>query len=305
MLTPAQLRVVEDLLAPGGPRPHFAAGLPLRLLDALERELTPVAERLGPAELTVTKSALSQVHQCERHHLAEAEASFAWSTATARGTVAHKALELSVFLAGEAAPMQLADLALERLREGDDDWGPRSFLLDASAAELAELRSDVSDLVAKFQECFPPLQRAWRPRLESRARVELCAGRIVLRSKVDLALGRAVGTEARVLIVDFKTGQAHRAHLDDLRYYALVECLRMGVPPFRIATYYLDSARWQHEDVTEDVLETAARRVVAGVTTLAELRLGERAPTLSPGPSCSYCRLRAACPAGREWARGG
>ena len=73
-------------------------------------------------------------------------------------------------------------------------------------------------------------------------RVDLCDERIVLRGKYDLALGRAQGTEARVLIVDFKTGDRHGSHLDDLRYYALLETIRNGVPPFRVATYYLDAS---------------------------------------------------------------
>ncbi|HVF31466.1 MAG TPA: hypothetical protein VM933_00405, partial [Acidimicrobiales bacterium] len=87
----------------------------------------------------------------------------------------------------------------------------------------------------------------------------------------------------------------------DLRYYALLETLRSRVPPFRVASYDLEAARWQAEDVTAELLFVAAHRVVDGVTKLAELRLGRRAPTTTPGPSCSYCRRRDTCPGAPEW----
>jgi CRISPR/Cas system-associated exonuclease Cas4 (RecB family) len=131
--------------------------------------------------------------------------------------------------------------------------------------------------------------------------VDLGGGTIVLRGKVDLAHGRPVGNEARVLIVDVKTGRPYPTHLDDLRYYALLETLRSKVPPFRVASYYLEAARWQAEDITEELLEVAVRRVVAGVEKLVELRLGERAPTTSPGPACGYCRLRTECAGAQDW----
>lgn len=302
LLTPAQDQVVEHLLAFGQPRPTYAEDLAVRLLDLLEDGLAPVLDRLGPMELAVNKGALAQVHACESHHLAESEAPFEWSVASARGTVAHRALELSVFRPGpKTTPLELVDEAINRLVQAGDDWTPRDFLRGADPAELAEVRGGACDVVTKFQECFPPLAAAWRPRLESACRVELGATQVVLRAKVDLALGRPVGHEGRVLIVDVKTGRPYPTHLDDLRYYALLETLRSRVPPFRVASYYLESARWQAEDITEDVLVVAAHRVIDGVTKLADLRLGLRAPTTTPGPSCTYCRLRDGCPGAQEW----
>lgn len=300
-LTPAQLDVVDHLLAFGHPRPTFADDLAIRLLDLLEDGMAPVFERLGPVELAVNKTALAQLHACEAHHLSEADTPFEWTAANCRGTVAHRAVELSVFRPGHAAPLELVDEAINRLIVDGDDWTPRDFLRAADQAELAEVRGGACDVVTKFQECFPPLSPRWRPRLESSCRVDLGAGQITLRSKVDLALGRPVGYEARVLIVDVKTGRPYPTHLEDLRYYALLETLRSKVPPFRVASYYLESARWQSEDITEELLVIAVRRVVAGVTKLADLRLGVRPPTATPGPACSYCRERERCPCAQEW----
>ena len=304
-LTPAQLDVVDDLLALGQARPTFHEGLAVQLLDLLEDGLGPVFQLLGPVELVVNKTALNQVHACEAHHLAESDVPFEWSVASCRGTVAHRALELAVFRPGvgrrEATPLELVDEAMNRLIQTGEDWSPRDFLRGADPAELAEVRGGACDVVTKFQECFPPLAASWRPRLESTCRVELGGSAITLRSKVDLALGRPSGYEARVLIVDVKTGRPYPTHLDDLRFYALLETLRSRVPPFRVASYYLEAARWQAEDVTEDVLVVAAHRVVDGVTTLADLRLGLRQPTTTPGPACTYCRRRTDCPGAQEW----
>src|SRR3954468_5006402 len=113
-LTPAQLAVVDDLLALGQARPTFPEGLALQLLDLLEDGLGPVLQLLGPVELTVNKTALNQVHSCEAHHLAESDVPFEWTVASCRGTVAHRALELAVFhpKGGQhVSPLELVDEA--------------------------------------------------------------------------------------------------------------------------------------------------------------------------------------------------
>lgn len=300
-LNPAQQRVVDDLLGLGAPRPAFAEGLDLALLAALEDGLTPIVRRIEPHELHVNKSALSQVLACEGYHDAEANVPFAWSVATARGVIAHKAIELAVFAPHGTPPLQLVDDVIERIAENGDDRSPRDFLRSATAVDVAELRAAASQVVTAFEASFPPLDKAWRPRLEASCRVELCGGSVVLRAKVDLALGRPVGNEARVLIIDVKTGRPWPGHLDDLRFYAMCETVRSGVPPFRIATYYLDTGRWQSEDVQVELLESAVRRVVAGTGRLAELRFGGRPPTINPGPTCGFCRRRDGCVGARQW----
>ena len=302
VLNPAQQRVVDDLLARGAPRPSFAEGIDLALLSVLEDGLSEVADRLDPLEVHVNKTTLGRVLACETLYELEAAEKFRWTVATARGVIAHRAIELAVFASTDVPPLQIVDDVIERIAEDGDDRSPRDFLRCATAVELSELRGAAAQIVTSFESCFPPLKKSWRPRVEAPCRVSLCADRIVLRAKVDLALGRAIGNEARVLIVDMKTGGPWPAHLDDLRYYALCETLRSGVPPFRIATYYLESARWQHEDVTVDLLESAARRVVAGVTRLADLHLRERPATWTTGPACTFCRKRDDCAGGREWA---
>lgn len=296
MLTPAQQRVVTDLMALGAERPRFPAELADGLRRDLEEELAPLADTLAEP-MWVTKRDLGNVHVCEGHYRAERDEPFGWNVHNVEGTVVHRALELSISARGTPAPLELVDHALDSLVAGD---GRRAASVSAwldsiGALELADLRARVNDVVVKFHECWPPLAPKWSPRTETAIGADLCGERVVLRGRVDLLLGVARGDEARVLVVDLKTGRARPGHLDDLRFYALVQTLRVGVPPFRIASYYLDTATFHSADVTVDALHSAVRRVVDGARRM--IRLADRAatPTLTAGPTCGWCRLRADC----------
>jgi len=307
-LTPVQLRVLDDLMARGRPRPRFAPVLAVDLRARLEEGISPLIGEAaaGPAAddgpLWVTKGVLSQVHACEAHHLDEVQQPFAWNAGNARGTVAHRALELTLSSRDSPAPLDLVDRALDSLGADDPRGVLRPWLSGATAVEMADLRAGANDAVSKFIECWPPLKASWTPRTETRIGADLCDDRVVLRGKVDLVLGHARGDEARGLVVDLKTGRAYSSHLDDLRYYALVQTLRVGVPPFRVASYYLDTATFHHEDVTADTLAIAVRRTVDGVRKLVELGLG-RPPTITPGPQCGWCRLATSCEGPDQWRR--
>ena len=293
---PAQQEVCDGLLDLGGTRPRFRSDLRADLARALADATASVTERLELVgeSLWVNKHVLDGVHGCERRFLAE-EGFDGWTATNARGTVAHRAIELVMFMPKPPPPLDAVDAAIDRILEDNAERSPADFLRTASPADLAELRAGASDVVAKFEECFPRLPANWLPRVESDLRYKTPGDTIVLSARPDLALGRAEGDEARVLIVDFKTGREYPSHAGALRYYALVATLRLGVPPFRVATYYLDSATWQHEDVDEGLLQVALRRTIDGVVKLAELRLHEREAAIAPGPACGYCRLRDDC----------
>lgn len=295
-LTPAQQEVLDVLRA--GDRPEVDASLRTDLRRRLEE---PLAERAASLSkpLFASKHAISRVLACEAHELAE-RGEFAWNLASARGTVAHKAIQITVGRADRPPPLQVVDDAIERLA-ADPNENIADFLLGLTDAERAELRSDVNNVVAAFVELWPPLQPSWRPQTEARCRAELCGGKIVLSGRVDLSLGAATGLQAGRVVVDLKTGGRHGAHVDDLRFYALLDTLRCGVPPFRLVSYYLESGMPAPEDVTEHVLEAAVRRTVAAVTKLAELELGLRSPSRTPNPACGWCSLRDECDGARAW----
>jgi hypothetical protein len=97
------------------------------------------------------------------------------------------------------------------------------------------------------------------------------------------------------LAIDLKTGKAWPEHAEDMRFYALLLALRFGVPPYRVATLYLDSGEWQSEDVDRRVLERAADRVIEAVRAWAASRAGRPLP-LRPGPYCAWCPRSTTCP---------
>lgn len=297
-LNPAQQHVNDVLRSPGVARPSFPAGLGAELREQIEDEIAPHTAMLAD-RLFVSKFALSSVHGCEVRFLTLDNQPFRMSAAVAAGTVAHKAIQYSQHWDEPADPPQLVEAALQQLAADQDRAG--EWFIAAAPAERAELRTEAVDRVTKFLESFPPLQRSWRAVPECALRQELVEGRIILSGRVDLVLGRTVGLVAGKAFVDFKTGSSHIGHADDLRFYALLEVMRLGVPPFRLASYYLDQGRLSVEDVTEGMLRSTARRVIDGITKLIELRAGSRPPTHSPGPNCRHCPALADCPVGRSF----
>jgi hypothetical protein len=302
--SPANNPAQEEVLAALGARPHerpaFDPRLRHELRDELEERLAPLAGRLPEGDtLWVSKHLLSSVHGCEAMFVARDAEEFAWTPANARGVVSHKAIELSVSWRGDPAPGLLVDEAIARLIAST---GTVSVYLGAlGEGERAELHGEAVERVSMFQECFPALEPRWRPVAESRLRSDLCNDRIVLSGKVDLTVGRAEGVRAGKVLVDLKTGGFAPSHVDDLRFYALIETLRLGVPPRLLASYYLDGGRLHDETVSEDLLRSALERVVHGVAAAVALKHEAREPVLRPGAPCRWCPLQDGCAVGTRW----
>lgn len=297
---PAQAEVLAALGARPHERPEFDPRLRAELREGLERSLAPLVDRLPDGEtLWVSKHLLSSVHGCEGLFLAQDEEEFAWSPQTARGTVAHKAIELSVSWRGDPSAGELVDEAIARLIAGTDRIS--DYLGALGEGERAELHGEATERVNMFLECFPRLEPRWRPVAESRLRADLNDDRIVLSGKVDLTVGRAEGVRAGKVLIDLKTGGFSPSHRDDLRFYALIETLRLGVPPRLLASYYLDGGRLLDEVVSEDTLAVAFERVVAGAEHAVALRHEHREPTLRPGAPCRWCPRRITCEVGTRY----
>jgi hypothetical protein len=301
-LNPAQAHANELLRSPGGPRPTFPADLGTRLRAHLETDVAEAVTALEEASvdrLYIGKFALGSVHGCEARHVAQEAQPFRVGAPVVAGTVAHKAIQYSQHWDRQPVPAELVEAALAQLAAEQDRNG--LWFEAASAPDRAEVRSAAADRVTKFLECFPPLRRSWRPVLESSLRAELGGGRIILSGRVDLVLGQSQGLVAGKAFVDFKTGGAWAGHADDLRFYALLEALRLGVPPFRLASYYLDQGDICSEDVNEDLLESAAARAADGIVKLVELKVGRRKPLRRAGPGCRRCPLNDSCADGHGY----
>ena len=293
VLSPSQQRTLDALRRSGDPvvfDPAFVAELTGEVSDALDH----FAERLGDdADLWVSKHAIQTVLDCEARFLAADD--FEWSPANAAGTVAHKAIELLIWWRGEPVPADLVDEAIARLI--DEERGIGQWLGGLSSADEADLRGQGATRVTQFMEHFPPLTARFRPVTEARIRFPV-DGPIILGGKVDLAFGTNHENESRKVIVDLKTGRTSPQHRQDLGFYALVETLRCGVPPRKVATFYLDAAEAQAEDVTEAFLRSAARRTLDGIHNMVDLELEKRPATRRPGASCRWCPLSADCSEG-------
>ena len=105
----------------------------------------------------------------------------------------------------------------------------------------------------------------------------------------------------RLSIIDLKTGSPRVGHRDDLRFYALLDTLRIGVPPRLIASFYLDTGIAEVEPVTEALLDATVARTVDGAVQIAELRAGTRAPIHRPAHQCRWCPVLSTCDVGRRW----
>lgn len=297
-LTPVQQEVLDQLGSTD--RPRFRDDLRDHLTAELDESLRALVDAVPEPPLVVTKHKLALVHGCESRYLAEEEQPFAWTAGSARGVVAHKAIELLVGWSGAPTPLDLVEAAMTSL-EHDDFASVRSYLVALTAGERAELVAGANEKVTAFLETFPPLERRWRPVTEARVRADLCDDRLRLHGKIDLSLGYARnGNEAGKVLIDLKTGAPRPAHIDDLRFYALLDTLRSGVPPRLLVNYYLDAGRPRSEAVTEDLLWSAARRLLDGVTAMVELATAARTPTRIPSWSCRWCPALDACDAGRR-----
>jgi hypothetical protein len=299
-LTAIQHRTLDDLMGRGTERPRFRRELPDELVEEIEGRVGVALSTLPDGEsLFVTKARLADLHQrCEGLFLAndQGEGGFEYGFRLAVGKIVHKAVEVGVY-ARHLSEAELVDRVIERSSVDDPSFGNYVGVLDP--IDRAELQAEAVRLTQVFRATFPPMDKAWTPAVEMTQKVELAEGRLVLHSRPDLSLGGADQEDplrARRLIVELKTGPDRPEHDEDVRFYALVATLFFGVPPFRVATVHLDSGTWRHQDVTEDLLRSAARRVADGCVRALALRDGEP-PRLRGGKWCGWCPRSATCPA--------
>jgi PD-(D/E)XK nuclease superfamily protein len=290
--TPAQRRTLERLIGLGS-SPPFPSDLAEEVRRSLEDRLAELGIAPGTGEpVWLGKGRLNDRQRCEglfQAGLLREGPPFQHSPVTASGRLFHKAIELDVGTERAVDPLSVCERAAARATEQDSSFGRYWEGLDRFAR--ADLLMDGSRHLVLFRDSFPPLPRRWAPQPELYVKVVLAGGRVVLSGAPDLVLGRT-----RKLAIDFKSGRAWPEHPEDMRFYALLLLLRTSVPPYRVATFFLDSGEWQSEDVTRQTLDRAADRVVEAAKTAVELAAGGP-PKLAAGPYCARCPRVAECPA--------
>jgi PD-(D/E)XK nuclease superfamily protein len=294
-LTPGQQRTLDQLIG-SGPPPPFDPRLTDRVRAGLEERLAGAGIGPGTPLIWLGKGRLNDHQRCEGMFEAgvlREGPGFEHSSRTAVGTLFHKAIEIDVATERRFDPHTVTERAAMRLSEGEGSFG--RFWTGLDGLDRADIVSDAGRHLALFRDSFPPLHRRWAPQPELGLKVNLAGGAVVLSGAPDLVVGRT-----RRLVFDFKTGRAWPEHPEDMRFYALLLLLRTGVPPYRVATFFLDSGEWQAEDVDEAMLGRAAHRVAESAVAAGELR-GGHTPTLTPGVYCGWCPRRRSCPAAAGW----
>lgn len=293
---PVQQRVFDELFVGGGQPAD--PGLVERLHGRLTELLAPAAAMLPEgADVFLNKTALDALG-CDGRYLDHIEAPFEWKAPMVVGQLAHAAVRLDFVGGYRRTPGELVEQAWAELAAQPRGAGP--FLASLGGAEADALRADARDKLVSFRDQFPPLDERWTPRFDEKLDVRLCDGKIVLRGVPDLMFGRVDGAWRRMLVIDLKTGGRYPlAHRGDMRLYGLLATLKYGVAPYRVATYYLDAADWDAEDVDEDALAATAQRIgmlAERAVVLRHHRPAEEDLRLNPGPPCRWCGRAEHCP---------
>ncbi len=297
-LTDLQRHVRDDVLGLGTTeRPEWPAGWGEDWRADLDTRLQACGAGLEPgAFVPLDKYAIASLGRCEGEWLARRGGSrFAWNARNLRGRILHAAVELLVASSWGMPPLRAARGAMDVVTERDESAG--EYLAGLDEGRRAALVANVNEVVAKLAHDFPPLLDSWHPRTESRMRFR--AGPFRLAGVPDLVLGRPRGTQARTVVVDFKTGDPSDWHRQDLGFYAVLETVRSRVPPRRCVTYYVDHGEGDVLDVDESALAAAAERVLCAARTAAALVAGAEPPRLAPGGQCRWCSGLESCPPGR------
>ena len=297
--TPAQQRVI-DLLGRSDERPQLPDGLADELRAELEDALKPFIAvlpdgRSYETRFNLNKRGLSDVLSCEKYFV-DGMGPFEWTAAIAKGTIVHKAVEVSVNLRHPTPPADLIEEAIERLAN-ETTKTISDFLTTLDEFGRAELVGICTAQFTRFTENFPPIKRAWVPQVESTIALSLAGGRVRVSGKLDIALGRPPDK----VIIDLKTGGRDLSHTDDLRLYALIDLLSIGAAPRKVASYYLEDSVIDQEDVTEAALRATTRRLRDGLVRAIELKINGSEPVLRPGGKCRWCLHNTECQAGLQY----
>lgn len=284
-------------------RPPVDPALAGGLREWIEDELADAVAELPPSvpRVSVAKGPLSSVLLCEAHALALRTDSQPVTREIALGSLVDVAFRAHVTsglsCAGDdplAGP--LAALAVSGERR---DSEVVALVASLTRRERDALAAEVAAHSAIVERHWQRLPGAWLPRTQDRVRLPFAGGRVTLAGTFDLVLGAPAAELASVCIVEVKSGKRRVEHRADLHFYALLETLRSGAPPFRVATFYTSGGDLDVEAISEDILTATVRRVIDGTLRLCRLAAGSE-PERTPNPLCPWCSELATCAPGQK-----
>jgi hypothetical protein len=145
----------------------------------------------------------------------------------------------------------------------------------ALAETLAVHARNLTALVPRFAP-------GWMPRTNDRVAIPLAGGRIVLHGIFDLVVGLPQQRTASLCALGLSTSGPWAVARRSLHYLSLLETLRTGTPPFRLALLESASGRYGVEDVREEHLRALASHIAAWLAQAA----------VATGPTHAACEAR-------------
>lgn len=136
------------------------------------------------------------------------------------------------------------------------------FVGDLPAASVATLVRDLEVAAGHLVRDWSRVSRWWLPRTAETVCVPLAGGRVLLSASLDLALGAPSRGAASTCLVEVRSGARRSTDRLCRRYHALLETLRTGAPPFRVATYYTRDGSMAVDDVDDELLTGIVDTVV-------------------------------------------
>jgi hypothetical protein len=242
----------------------LAGGLREWLEDGVAETVGPMCDRSCP--LVIDKRALAQDRPATGYRVE-------LSIPLARGALIDVLFRQLVTTGRIDQPMDdgMAGLSVDE-RQAD----LVAFVNGLGGDERSRLAEDVSEQAQLLVRHWPTLAAGWLPRTQERITIPLSGGAVLLSGVIDLVVGAPSSGRASTGLVEVKSGRRTPEHQADARYYALLETLRSGAAPFRVATYYTATGAIEAEDVTEEMLIGSVQRVLTAfgqIATSLRLRL--------------------------------
>ncbi len=155
--------------------------------------------------------------------------------------------------------------ALEALRAGEGGAVVR-HVESLPAPVRAALSETVASHAGTLLDHVPRFAPGWMPRTDDRVAIPLAGGRVVLHGVFDLLVGLPQPGTASLCALGVSTGKPWAWQRRSLHYLALLETLRSGIPPFRVALLESATGRCGVEDVREEHLRAIASHIAAWLT---------------------------------------
>jgi hypothetical protein len=136
-------------------------------------------------------------------------------------------------------------------------------------AEREALSASLAVQVQHLIDLTPRFAPGWLPRTHDRLAIPLAGGRVVLCGVFDLLVGAPVAGTSSLCAVGVTSGGPWARARRVLHYVALLETLRSGHPPFRLALLHAAAGRCRVEDVWEEHLGAVVSHLVQRLSEMA------------------------------------